>query len=128
MFIGEMGCWLVVGMFYFHQRWLDHKRAGKGYEPVPSNGAASSGPINTDGTEEPVPSRGLNPAVKALVPNAEDRLKLTGRRVFLLALPACCDIAGTTLMNVGLLFVVASSMSPLQTEFHIHIHTRPMQL
>ena len=28
--------------------------------------------------------------------------------MFLLAIPACCDIAGTTLMNVGLLFVAAS--------------------
>lgn len=29
-------------------------------------------------------------------------------KVLLLALPACCDISGTTLMNVGLLYVAAS--------------------
>lgn len=37
-----------------------------------------------------------------------ERIKLRGWRIFLLAAPACCDIAGTTLMNVGLLFVAAS--------------------
>jgi drug/metabolite transporter (DMT)-like permease len=38
----------------------------------------------------------------------DGRQHLGGWRVVLLALPACCDIAGTTLMNVGLLFVAAS--------------------
>jgi drug/metabolite transporter (DMT)-like permease len=38
----------------------------------------------------------------------EDRLPLEGWRVTLLSLPAICDICGTTLMNVGLLFVVPS--------------------
>jgi len=94
MFIGEMGCWIVVFLFYLHKRWLDRKLNLAGYEPV--------------GTLEPEPSRGLNPAVKALVPNHEDTMRLSGSRILLLALPACCDIAGTTLMNVGLLFVAAS--------------------
>lgn len=49
-----------------------------------------------------------NPAVKVLSTVAEDRLPLKGLKVALLALPAICDICGTTLMNVGLLFVVAS--------------------
>lgn len=49
-----------------------------------------------------------SPAVKALVPNSDERRPLVGLKVFMLALPACCDIAGTTLMNVGLLFVAAS--------------------
>ncbi|RMZ75575.1 hypothetical protein DV737_g5249, partial [Chaetothyriales sp. CBS 132003] len=48
------------------------------------------------------------PALKPLVPNADDRALLAGWKLVLLALPACCDIAGTTLMNVGLLFVAAS--------------------
>ncbi|KAL8770171.1 MAG: hypothetical protein Q9209_004013 [Squamulea sp. 1 TL-2023] len=48
------------------------------------------------------------PAVKPLVPNADQRTPLVGRRVFLLALPACCDITATTLMNIGLLYVAAS--------------------
>jgi drug/metabolite transporter (DMT)-like permease len=38
----------------------------------------------------------------------DERIPLSGKRVLLLALPAVCDIIGTTLMNVGLLFVVPS--------------------
>ena len=49
-----------------------------------------------------------NPVVKSLVPNADGRRELVGWRVIMLGLPACCDITGTTLMNVGLLFVAAS--------------------
>ncbi|KAI4268979.1 MAG: hypothetical protein L6R38_007652 [Xanthoria sp. 2 TBL-2021] len=48
------------------------------------------------------------PAIKPLIPNTDERIPLIGWRVFLLAMPACCDIAATTLMNVGLLFVAAS--------------------
>lgn len=94
MFIGEMGCWVVIFGFYLHRRWLDRKRNLAGYEPVDSIG--------------PDPSEDLNPVVKALDPNNEISTKLSGSKVFLLAIPACCDIAGTTLMNVGLLFVAAS--------------------
>jgi len=46
--------------------------------------------------------------MKPMVPNADDRAPLEGWKVILLGLPACCDITGTTLMNVGLLFVAAS--------------------
>ncbi|KAJ5894053.1 hypothetical protein N7495_005744 [Penicillium taxi] len=43
-------------------------------------------------------------------PESEDdfRIPLRGWRILLLAAPSCCDITGTTLMNVGLLFVAAS--------------------
>jgi len=37
-----------------------------------------------------------------------EREPLTGWRITILALPAICDILGTTLMNAGLLFVAAS--------------------
>lgn len=98
MFIGEMGCWLVVFAFYLHKMYVERKRESNGYEPVSSGDdvhGATSGRVN--------------PALKPLVPNADDRERLSGKLLFLLALPACCDIAGTTLMNVGLLFVAASS-------------------
>ena len=36
------------------------------------------------------------------------RVPLEGWKILMLALPAICDICGTTLMNVGLLFVAAS--------------------
>lgn len=50
----------------------------------------------------------INPTAKALSLNAEDRIPLKGWKILLLSLPAICDICGTTLMNVGLLFVVPS--------------------
>ena len=98
MFIGEMGCWLVVGAFILHRKWLDRQRGLNGYEPV----------ADEDSSITPKPT----PALLPIIPNSDQRERLSGYKVLLLALPACCDIAGTTLMNVGLLFVVASSRYP----------------
>ncbi|XP_014560666.1 hypothetical protein COCVIDRAFT_34310 [Bipolaris victoriae FI3] len=97
MFIGEMGCWLVIGAFTLYQRYATAKA---GYEPVP--GSATPAP---DDVSETTPI--VNP-LKPAHPDDEGRIPLQGKSIFLLALPACCDIAGTTLMNVGLLFVAAS--------------------
>lgn len=74
--------------------WKDSCRQQAGYEPV---GAGES------------ESDSVSPIVKGLVKNDDGRVPITGSKVFLLAIPACCDIAGTTLMNVGFLFVAASS-------------------
>jgi drug/metabolite transporter (DMT)-like permease len=71
------------------------RRERAGYQPV--------GPENDEGERA-----SASPAAKALVPTDNDREPIAGMKVFLLAIPACCDIAGTTLMNVGLLFVAAS--------------------
>lgn len=101
MFVGEMGCWLVIGLFTVYQRYAS-KRAG--YEAIPNNESAG---IATPGSDESETADIANP-LKPAHPDEEGRIPLTGRTVFLLALPACCDIAGTTLMNVGLLFVAAS--------------------
>jgi drug/metabolite transporter (DMT)-like permease len=95
MFIGEMGCWLVIGAFSMYQRYAG-RRAG--YESIADNDGTS------DSSETPEVANPLKPAHA----DDEGRLPLQGRTIFLLALPACCDIAGTTLMNVGLLFVAAS--------------------
>ncbi|KAL7928831.1 hypothetical protein V8C35DRAFT_317168 [Trichoderma chlorosporum] len=88
MFVGEMGCWLVVGIAAVYRR-LASKRspAERGYQAV------SSGRADGDDDE-----------------TAEDDQAsvLRGYRVLLLALPAICDICGTTLMNIGLLLVAAS--------------------
>lgn len=81
MFIGEMGCWLFVAAFSIYNRFTSRSR---GYTPVD------------------------NPALKPLIAKEEDRQEMKGWKVLLLALPACCDITGTTLMNVGLLFLAAS--------------------
>ena len=114
MFIGEMGCWLVVAGFSLYRRYFSKNAPllQGGYQHV--NDADDADDENDLDDDSRVRGRSVsinetaNPMAKSLLPNADDRLPLMGRRVFLLALPACCDIAGTTLMNIGLLFVAAS--------------------
>ncbi|KAF3931036.1 hypothetical protein ABW20_dc0103838 [Dactylellina cionopaga] len=96
MFIGEMGCWLVIGLYHLYGRVQRRRNGTDGYEPIASD----------DTLEDPAePS---SPVLKALTANATDRPLLSGWKILLLSLPAVCDICGTTLMNVGLLFVAAS--------------------
>ena len=114
MFIGEMGCWLVVFASYIYKRYrfspapLLHG----GYTAVNGQDQDTASDDEEGANEELGRSLGSleahHPIVKSLIPNVEGRRQLVGWRVILLALPACCDIAGTTLMNVGLLFVAAS--------------------
>lgn len=111
MFVGEMGCWLVAAGFYLYRRYFPKNAPllQGGYEQVADGERDSLADEDIDGMGESFSANGsANPAVKALIPNADDRRPLVGTRIFLLALPACCDITGTTLMNVGLLFVAAS--------------------
>lgn len=101
MFIGEMGCWLVVFGFYLTN--LIKSRSAQApvlYQPVQQEDEDDM--IRTTSQEQ------AGPVLKPFLPNAEDREPLQGWRVIMLGLPACCDITGTTLMNVGLLFVAAS--------------------
>ncbi|KAH7001802.1 hypothetical protein EDB80DRAFT_719167 [Ilyonectria destructans] len=95
MFIGEMGCWLVVGLMAL---WRRVSSSGtpteQGYEAV-----------NTNETSDPTAEED-NDRTKLLRSPKGSLLK--GYRVLLLALPAICDICGTTLMNAGLLMVAAS--------------------
>ncbi|KAF1958421.1 MFS general substrate transporter [Byssothecium circinans] len=105
MFIGEMGCWLVIGIFSAYQRYAS-RRAD--YEAVPDSNENAEGtatPALSDASETTAVANPLKPAH---APDEEGRVPLEGWNVLLLAVPACCDIAGTTLMNVGLLFVAAS--------------------
>ena len=111
MFIGEMGCWLVVAGFSIYRRYFpkDAPLFRGGYEHVHEEDnetdlAGDSRELRRSSST----SEGVNPVAVALLPNDGNRRPLVGVRVFLLALPACCDITGTTLMNVGLLFVAAS--------------------
>ena len=109
MFVGEMGCWLVVFGFYIYSRLAsrDAPLLHGNYEPVDDHDSG----IESDNEEMGGSFSALeaaNPAVKSLVASSDGRTELVGWKVTLLALPACCDIAGTTLMNVGLLFVAAS--------------------
>jgi len=105
MFIGEMGCWLVVGAFALYQRYVSRKA---GYEALTATSdqddTVDSPTLAGDDSSEDSAAPVSNP----LKLSEGGRVPLIGSRILLLALPACCDIAGTTLMNVGLLFVAAS--------------------
>ena len=102
MFIGEMGCWIVVLGFFLRQKYISHsEHMPLLYQPVDTEDDEDSDVTRTTVQD-------ASPAMKPLVPNADDRAPLGGWKITLLALPACCDITGTTLMNVGLLFVAAS--------------------
>lgn len=79
MFLAESGCWIVYYLTKWHARRQNGKQAA--YESLPSADDSEFGAENP---------------------------KLTGKNVLLLAIPACCDICGTTLMNLGLLFVPVS--------------------
>jgi drug/metabolite transporter (DMT)-like permease len=88
MFVGEMGCWLVIAATAAYRR-LASKRspAERGYQAI--NTSQPNGD-DDETLEDDQPS------------------VLRGYRILLLSLPAICDICGTTLMNIGLLLVAAS--------------------
>ncbi|KIV89405.1 hypothetical protein PV10_08968 [Exophiala mesophila] len=102
MFIGESGCWLVIFGFYIYRRVVARAHD----QPLLYQ------PVNTEedeeDEEEAIHRSPTSPALKPLIPNADDRAPLQGWKIALLALPSTCDLTGTTLMNVGLLFVAAS--------------------
>ncbi|RAL09937.1 putative nucleotide-sugar transporter [Aspergillus homomorphus CBS 101889] len=110
MFIGEMGCWVVILLSHLYQRYIAPRLSSNsspllagGYNPV----------HNDDGLDEEEEDYTIRGPVYTHDPTKpfetpDGRVLLQGRKIFLLAAPACCDIAGTTLMNVGLLFVAAS--------------------
>ncbi|KAL0930742.1 uncharacterized protein CTRU02_213477 [Colletotrichum truncatum] len=99
MFVGEMGCWLVVGLMALYRRFVSGASpTSDGYEAVNTNDADEANTAlinNSGGVPKPYGEEG-NGSI------------LRGPRILLLALPAICDILGTTLMNIGLLLVVAS--------------------
>lgn len=119
MFIGESGCWLVLLLSYVFRRVGGHSGTASGqniaYQPVGTRDSEEreGGDEEADGNMSS--SQTLVDPTNAIAKpflDAEDvhseRLPLTGWKVMLLALPAICDICGTTLMNGGLLFVAAS--------------------
>jgi drug/metabolite transporter (DMT)-like permease len=97
MFVGESGCWLVVGLMALYRRYVS-KSTTQSYEALPTaddtDGASirSHTALNGSGSGHTAKSANV----------------LRGWRVILLSLPAICDILGTTLMNAGLILVGAS--------------------
>lgn len=111
MFVGESGCWLVVGLIALWKKYVsknqDDGQEG-GYQPV-----NTSEPVDADSDARSVHSTtALNPNGHDAANGKDESLAseetLKGARVLLLSLPAICDILGTTLMNAGLLLVAAS--------------------
>jgi drug/metabolite transporter (DMT)-like permease len=110
MFIGEMGCWLVVGLTFLYRRYVAPRLSSDpspllagGYHPV--NGDEEHLENDDDHIIDGLDNDSRHPKP---LPEDDDRIPLRGWKVLLLAAPSSCDIAGTTLMNVGLLFVAAS--------------------
>jgi Nucleotide-sugar transporter len=112
MFIGEMGCFLVVFLSYLHTRFV---------LPRTSSAPLFAGGYQTINSDEPTPAEYADEEDEAEGQDIENQTnpvkaldtdgphtKLHGWRILLLAAPACCDILGTTMMNAGLLFVAAS--------------------
>ncbi|KAK6063462.1 integral membrane protein [Seiridium cupressi] len=98
MFIGESGCWIVVGLMTLYRKYFNKQTPGEnGYRPVNTNDGHDDDDVAVRH------SNGHSTAAKG-----DGYGVLSGFRVLLLALPAICDICGTTLMNVGLLMVAAS--------------------
>lgn len=91
MFVGEMGCWLVVALMAVYRRIASRNSPPeRGYRAVGASDVIDDEDSNLPKSDVDGPSL------------------LKGFRVILLALPAICDICGTTLMNAGLLLVAAS--------------------
>lgn len=136
MFLAELGVGLIVLYHYLSSKYTSNSKR-KDYQKIPDSedddtvglltedsahatgaaGAASSSASSATNvaspTEEASAAGTAKPAKTAELASPETseddkRLKLSGKRVFLLAIPACCDILGTTLMNVGLLLTPVS--------------------
>ncbi|KAI0202159.1 hypothetical protein F4808DRAFT_80755 [Astrocystis sublimbata] len=102
MFIGESGCWLVIGLMAAYNRVKNRRTSG--YAPVASNDTDADADPNADARSVTSEDTLLPRKRTAGGPGGV----LSGYGILLLSLPAICDILGTTLMNAGLLMVAAS--------------------
>ncbi|KAI1106856.1 integral membrane protein, partial [Jackrogersella minutella] len=102
MFVGEVGCWLVVGVMAAYNRLKSRKDPkSNGYQAVDVN----------DDNDDAASVNSEHPLVSAPAPARKPGVPdglLRGFGILLLALPAICDILGTTLVNAGLFMVAAS--------------------
>lgn len=119
MFVGESGCWLVVFASYLLRRFRKSSASDEiAYRQVGT--FDDEGAFVADEEDEGIvadleESQALIDATNVIAKPVADealaegeRMPLTGWKITILALPAICDICGTTLMNAGLLFVAAS--------------------
>lgn len=125
MFVGESGCWIVVFVGYLYRLLRNSDgttpNGEVAYESVRGSDTMDDGSDaeNDDDDDDGEVNTALTSSQTLVDPtniiakpvfDAEhrQRVPLQGWKVVLLAAPAICDICGTTLMNVGLLFVAAS--------------------
>lgn len=122
MFIGESGCWLVVFASFLLKRFTKSGSAEEAeYTAIGHHDSSDEEDAAGSDMDDDVAHGDLSASQTLIDPtniptkpfaDAEDltneRQPLTGWKITLLALPAICDILGTTLMNAGLLFVAAS--------------------
>lgn len=127
MFVGEMGCWLVVGLMSLYERY-QVRRNGRAASASAAEGGyqavRSSAPDDDDGDDVNAAEAAADASADAASIHSTTALNghgqpkaaaatretsvLRGFGILLLALPSICDILGTTLMNAGLLLVAAS--------------------
>ena len=106
MFIGEVGCWLVVGIQYLVRRYVS-----SGDDSLSDADAGAERPLlarDEEDEDRTLADTDYHDDDNGSVKTGTEKMQLNGWKVLLMALPAVCDIIGTTLMNVGLLFVAAS--------------------
>jgi len=128
MFMGEAGCWLIVFASFVLGRVRSYVTFSQAttYQSVRAEGTAvdETGEEEIDSEDDRDIPATLTSSQTLVDPSnvlakpfidAESqpllpyqRKPLSGWKVFLLALPAVCDLTGTTVMNAGLLFVAAS--------------------
>ncbi|KAH7038037.1 integral membrane protein-like protein [Microdochium trichocladiopsis] len=103
MFVGESGCWIVVGFMSLYQSYANkHKRDG--YQAVSTRDPSAARDNDDDAASITSQDTLITRERRSGAPDG----LLSGFGILLLALPAICDILGTTLMNAGLLMVAAS--------------------
>lgn len=117
MFVGELGCFLVVLLSYLHTRFVASRKSSTaplfagGYRPIGDDDHIPEYHDGEDGEDEVETEANQNNHASDQIitkPLDETRRRLNGWRILMLAAPACGDILGTTMMNAGLLFVAAS--------------------
>lgn len=117
MFVGELGCFLVVLLSYLHTRFVASRRSSTaplfagGYRPIRDDDHLPEyhdGEEDGDDVAETEANHNNHTSDSTITKPLETRRILNGWRILMLAAPACCDILGTTMMNAGLLFVAAS--------------------
>jgi drug/metabolite transporter (DMT)-like permease len=115
MFIGEMLSWLVIGAYSLFTHIRNKRSSVSLLQPSEHDALLEEDGTLVGDSEDTFTSydalASSDPLASSLtLPHDphDGREHMKGWKVAYLALPACCDIAGTTLMNVGLLFVAAS--------------------